>query len=83
MRCGNFTAPGYFTHDALFVGRQRKGFADTRIVERFLRHVEANEIGAEIIECMEIRTLEQNVEKVRWNQLRVPNDIGLSRFVKI
>ena len=66
-RCdaGCFAGPRDFFDDAFLVNRQRERLADARVVKRFSRHVEADEIGAEIIERVKIGTFEQHVQQFR------------------
>ena len=78
MRGRLFARPRDFFDDAFLVNRQRQRLADARVVERFLRDVEPDEIGAEIIERVKIRALEQHVQQFRRHQFLVPDDVRLA-----
>jgi hypothetical protein len=59
--------------------RQRERLADARVVERLSGDVEADEIGAEIIERVKIRPPEQHVQQFLRHEFLVPNDVRLRR----
>ena len=83
MRCGLLRAFGEFGDDAILVRGEREGASHSRVVERFLRHVEAIKISAEVGEAMEVGSLDEHVHEFGGHEVFVPHDVGDTRLIKI
>ncbi len=72
-----------FLGEALFINGEGEGLADARIFERRLGGVDAQEVGAEVWERVEIGAFIEDIQQFVGEVIAVPDDVGLAGFVEV
>ena len=78
MRARPLAALGDLGNYAFLIDRQRQRLPHAHVIEWLSRHIEPEEIAAQVFVGMKVRTLAKEVEQFRRNDILVPDDIHLA-----